>query len=231
MVELVGRFVHILSTDIITTLITSYYICVFTRKCHILTCVTMQYRCTYCSICVLLISSFALTTLIGFQRLDKDVPAADRWFSYYWFHSGVTVFVFCITSLLHHILWRCDLYQVSPVFLLMCGPVTSVFFILGDFDRRINKSSDDSEYYSVLCTAVLIGLFVGLLLHTIHSFSSRRCRTMLPFLFTAVTASAFYFGREAYEDTDPYDYKGSVIPFIVTMCALLIICISIYIYR
>ena len=103
------------------------------------------------------------------------------------------------------------------------------FFIIGDLDRRFNKSSDDSQYYIVLCTGLFIGLCVGLFLKTIYSFSSRQWHTILPFLSAAIAASAFYFGREAYEATGLYDYKGSMIPFAVTMGALLIISMSIYI--
>jgi hypothetical protein len=187
----------------------------------------MKYRCSYCVICVLLISSLAMTIFIGSQAMR--LPSKDRWFSYYWFHAGVTLFFFCITSLAHLVLWHCDLYQISPIFLLISGAFTSVSFIIGDLDRRFNKSSDDSEYYIVLCTGLLTGFFVGLFLKTVYSFSSRRWHIILPFLSAAIAASAFYLGREAYEDTDYYDYKGSMIPLAITMGALIVISISVYI--
>ena len=190
-------------------------------------CATVHYRYTYCCIYMLLVSSLSITIFVFSQRMR--LRSEDRWFSYYWFHSGVTLFVFCIISLLHLILWRCDLYRISPIFLLTSGAFTSVFFIIGDLDRRFNKSSDDSQYYIVLCTGLFIGLCVGLFLKTIYSFSSRQWHTILPFLSAAIAASAFYFGREAYEATDQYDYRGSMIPFAVTMGALLIISMSIYI--
>lgn len=187
----------------------------------------MKYRWTYGVVCVLLLASLAMTILIGSQ--SNRLPSGDRWFSYYWFHSSLTLFVFCITSLVHLVLWHCDLYQISQIFLLTSGAFTSVSFILGDLDRRVNKSSSGSEYYIVWGTGLFAGLFVGLFLTQIYSFSSRRWHTILPFLSAAIAASAFYFGREAYEDTDYYDYKGSMVPSAVTLCALIVISISIYI--
>lgn len=190
-------------------------------------CATVHYRYTYCCIYMLLVSSLSITIFVFSQRMR--LRSEDRWFSYYWFHSSLTLFVFCITSLVHLVLWHCDLYQISQIFLLTSGAFTSVSFILGDLDRRVNKSSSDSEYYIVWGTGLFAGLFVGLFLTQIYSFSSRRWHTILPFLSAAIAASAFYFGREAYEDTDYYDYKGSMVPSAVTLCALIVISISIYI--
>ena len=91
----------------------------------------------------------------------------------------------------------------------MSGGLTSFLFLMGDANRRLLKSSQDSEYYVVVFAAISLGLFAGVLLHFLGASVSSQCLALLPFLSTAISSSAFYIGREAFEDTGPYDYKGS----------------------
>lgn len=106
----------------------------------------------------------------------------------------------------------------------MSGGLTSFLFLMGDADRRVFKSSEDSEYYVVVFAAILLGLFVGVLLQCLWAYVSSQC---LPLLSAAISSSAFYIGREAFEDAGPYDYKGSMIPLAVTIGVLPIVCTSV----
>jgi len=110
----------------------------------------------------------------------------------------------------------------------MSGGLTSFLFLMGDAERRLLKSSEDSEYYIVVFAAILLGLFAGVLLHFLGASVSSQCLPLLPFLSTAISSCAFYIGREAFEDTGPYDYKGSMIPLAVTIGVLPIICTSVW---
>jgi hypothetical protein len=162
---------------------------------------------------------------IGHQR--DQLPPDDRWFSYYWFHSSVTVLIFSLLSLLHLSLSSYDIYKISPNSLRTSGGLTSLLFLMGDAERRLLKSSEDSEYYVVVFAAILLGLFVGVLLYSLWSSVSIECLPLLPFLSAAISSSAFYIGREAFEDAGPYDYKGSMIPLAVTMGVFLIVCTNV----
>ena len=98
---------------------------------------------------------------------------------------------------------------------------------MGDANRRFHKSSQDSEYYIVVFAAISLGLSVGVLLQFLGGSVSSRCLPLLSFLSVAISSSAFYGGREAYEDAGPYDYKGSMIPLAVTIGVLPIVCTSV----
>ena len=106
----------------------------------------------------------------------------------------------------------------------MSGGLTSFLFLMGDADRRVFKSTEESEYYVVVFAAILLGLFVGVLLQCLWAYVSSHC---LPLLSAAISSSAFYIGREAFEDAGPYDYKGSMIPLAVTIGVLPIVCTSV----
>ena len=184
----------------------------------------MRYRYTVYSLLILALLSVVATIFIGYQTMDETMPADDRWFGYYWFHSSVTLLLFSILSLLHLSLSNYDIYKISPNSLLMSGGLTSFLFLMGDAERRLLKSSEDSEYYVVVFAAILLGLFVGVLLQCLWAYVSSHC---LPLLSAAISSSAFYIGREAFEAAPPYDYKGSMIPLAVTIGVLPIVCTSV----
>ena len=182
----------------------------------------MRSRYAVYSLQIMALLSVLAMIFIGHQR--DQLPPDDRWFSYYWFHSSVTVLIFSLLSLLHLSLSSYDIYKISPNSLRTSGGLTSFLFLMGDAERRLLKSSEDSEYYVVVFAAILLGLFVGVLLKCLWAYVSSQC---LPLLSAAISSSAFYIGREAFEDAGPYDYKGSMIPLAVTMGVFLIVCTSV----
>ena len=150
------------------------------------------------------------------------LESADRLFSYYWFHSAVALLIFSTISMIYMCLPVCH----SQCVLVTSSALIPVFFLLGDGDRRLEKTSDDTGYWVVLLTAVCPGLLVGMCLYRATSRNRTDCLVILPFVSAAISASAFYTGREAYEDTDSYDYKGSFVPLAVVIFVLLIVCIT-----